>query len=344
MAVQPKDIIPIKVSDNWIHAGIKYGQLSWTQTFNRMGKASPYKKIQNIAIGKIAESAVLEYLNQAQIEFDLKGSTKWYEIDIDDLEINDYQIDVKSNLVDQSTGYIKRKKIGSKIEEKLEWYSRCHALVPTDQVNAKNRGNNRMKKIYLFVFVEGKINQNSTKNIMHAFWDYRWLKKAEHKNAANLGKLEISSSSKKKIELTIYGTSEPKKAVIENITINANKQYTKNSFHQVFAIYSNSGMPDSELKINSQSANLIEIIKPILQFSIDNTEKPIKVIHNDWNSIDLQIDHCFLVGWIEKDEFLINSKEYPRFTKIFEQYQDTLTANFACEVKELEPIDLIRNV
>ena len=84
MKVTPNDIKSVLVKDEWIMQGLKYGQLSWTQTFNRMGKASPYKKIQNITLGKIAESAVLDYLKNKKIKYTLKGSTKWYEIDIDD--------------------------------------------------------------------------------------------------------------------------------------------------------------------------------------------------------------------------------------------------------------------
>ena len=41
MKVTPNDIKSVLVKDEWIMQGLKYGQLSWTQTFNRMGKASP---------------------------------------------------------------------------------------------------------------------------------------------------------------------------------------------------------------------------------------------------------------------------------------------------------------
>ena len=341
MAVESHDIVRIPILDEWVVQGLKYGQLSWTQTFNRMGKASPYKKIQNIALGKIAESAVFEYLNKSNIKFDLKGSTKWYEVDIDDLEIRNHQIDVKSNFVDKNSDYIKRKKIKSDAEAKLEWYLKCHALVPADQVASKNRGNSKMKKRFVFVFAEGTINSNSSKHIIHAFWDYRWLKKAEHKNYPHLGNLRISSLSSKTIELTIYGTTGINTAVIEKIKLQNGETLTKNSYHQVFAAYVSTGLPDNDLIIKSEDGLLTEVIKSKFSFTVDSNEKPIKVISNDWNSVDIQIDHCYIAGWIDKEEFLIISKEYPRYTKIFEQYQDTLTSNFACEVKDLEPISKI---
>ena len=344
MVLKSRDIVSIPVLNQWIIKGLKYGQLSWTQTFNRMGKSNPYKKIQNIAIGKIAEQAVQKYLQSNQIKFDLKGSTKWYEIDIDDLEINDYQIDIKSNFIDKNTSYIKKKSIGSMLENRLDWYGTCHALVPSDQVASKNRGNNLMKKIYIFVFAEGTINPQSTKHIIHAFWDYRWLKKAEHKNAAHLGHLRLSSSTKKELKVTIYGTTEPKKGIIETITLNHGDAITKNSYHQLFAIYSENGIPDSVLKIESKSAKLTETIKPKLSFNVDSSTKPITVLENEWSSVDVQIDHCYIAGWIKKDDFLVISNEYPRYTKIFEQYQDTLTDNFACKVQELEPITQIGRI
>ena len=169
MPLSSTSIVRIPVQEIWINDGLKYGQISWTQTFNRMGKASPYKKIQNIAIGKIAEDAVKNYLKSENLTFDLKGSTKWYEIDIDDLEIKNFQVDIKSNLIDLSSTYIKKKNIGSTTDAKLAWYNKCHALVPSDQVAAKNRGNKNMNKLYIFVFVEGKINQNKNENLIHAF-------------------------------------------------------------------------------------------------------------------------------------------------------------------------------
>ena len=344
MAIESHDIARISVKDDWIKQGLKYGQLSWTDHFNRMGKASPYKKIQNIVIGKAAESAVQEYLRKSGIPYDLEGSTKWYEIDIDDLEIHDHQIDVKSNFIDKNNAYIKRKRIKSELEAKLEWYSKCHALVPTDQINSKNRGKNKVKKLYVFVFVEGTINDSSDKNILHAFWDYRWTKRAEHKNAPHLGQLHISSTSKKNISLTIYGTTAKHEAAIENLIIQDGKATTSNSYHQVFSLFSNSGLPDKEITVKAGDTKLIETIKPMFSFSLDNSVKPVQVISNDWNSVDVQIDHCYIAGWKEKDDFILISKEYPRYTKIFEQYQDTLTSNFACEVKELEPIAQIGNI
>ena len=344
MVLKTKDIVAINVLDKWISDGLKYGQLSWTQTFNRMGKSNPYKKIQNIAIGKIAEFSVQQYLMKNQVKFDLKGSTKWYEVDIDDLEINNFQIDVKSNFVDKNTNYIKKKNIGSQLENRLEWYGTCHALVPSDQVAAKNRGKNDMKKIYVFVFAEGTINPQSEKHIIHAFWDYRWLKKAEHKNSAHLGNLHLSSLSKEELRVTIYGTTEPKRGVIEKVTLVNGNATTKNSYHQIFAMYSERGLPDKPLKIESKSAKLTETIMPKLSFSVDSGTKPITVIENDWYSVDVQIEHCYIAGWIKKDDFLVISNEYPRYTKIFEQYQDTLTDNFACKIKELEPIAKIGSI
>ena len=216
MKVTPNDIKSVLVKDEWIMQGLKYGQLSWTQTFNRMGKASPYKKIQNITLGKIAESAVLDYLKNKKIKYTLKGSTKWYEIDIDDLEINNSQVDVKSYFIDNKSSYIRSKKIGIDNDAKLKWYSKCHALVPADQIASRTRGNPKMKKVFIFVFIEGTVNSNSNKHVMHAFWNYSWIKKAEQKDAAHLGVLEIVNKSSKPLHLVIYWTTEKNKDYVKN--------------------------------------------------------------------------------------------------------------------------------
>jgi hypothetical protein len=344
MTVTPNDIKAISVKDEWIQQGLKYGQLSWTQTFNRMGKASPYKKIQNITLGKIAESAVLDYLKDKKIKYTLKGSTKWYEIDIDDLEINNSQIDVKSFFIDSNSSYIRSKKIENDLEAKLKWYSKCHALVPADQIASRTRGNPKMKKVFVFVFIEGTVNSNSNKNVMHAFWNYSWIKKAEQKDAPHLGKLEINNKSSKPLHLVIYGTTAKNTAVVENLVINPGKKKTNSSYHQVFSVYSKNGIPDGEVVINATNAGIVEIIKPIISFNVDNTVTPSNLLDNNWNALDLNIAKCFISGWLLKDDFIVISKEYPRYTKIFEQYQDTLTSNFACRVTELENIDNIGNI
>jgi hypothetical protein len=216
--------------------------------------------------------------------------------------------------------------------------------VPADQVAAKNRGSTKAGKAYVFVFVEGTVASNPKKHVMHAFWDYRWLKKAEHKDAPFLGELTFSSSTKKELELTIYGTSEPKKAVIEKIKLLNGSAISKNKFHQVFALYAESGLPDSNLIVKSKSSGLEEVIKPELSFDVDNSVKPLKLINNEWNSVDVQIDFCYIAGWVDKEDFLVISKEYPRYTKIFEQYEDTLTSNFGCEVIKLEAMSHIGNL
>ena len=344
MKVTPNDIKSVLVKDEWIMQGLKYGQLSWTQTFNRMGKASPYKKIQNITLGKIAESAVLDYLKNKKIKYTLKGSTKWYEIDIDDLEINNTQVDVKSYFIDNKSSYIRSKKIGIDNDAKLKWYSKCHALVPTDQIASRTRGNPKMKKVFIFVFIEGTVNSNSNKNVMHAFWDYSWIKKAEQKDAAHLGVLEIINKSSKPLHLVIYGTTEKNNAVVEDLIINPGRKKTNSSYHQVFSIYSKKGIPDGDVIINATTAGIIETIKPVLSFNVDNTVKPSNLIDNHWNTVDLDISNCYISGWLLKDDFIVISKEYPRYTKIFEQYQDTLTSNFACRITELENIDSIGNI
>jgi hypothetical protein len=303
-----------------------------------MGKSNPYKKIQNIAVGKIAEIALKEYLKKKQIKFDLKGSTKWYEIDHDDLEIRGNQLDVKSNFIDNKSKFIINKSIETNFQSKLEWFLKCHALVPSDQLNSKKRFKDISKSIYVFAFVEGTINIKSKQRLMHAFWDYKWLKKAEYKSFSHLGKLLFKINQKEPIKLKIFGTTEAKKAVIEQIEVRNGSVITRNSYHQVFSISVENGFPSDTLKIQATGTNLIEKIDPQIAFEVDSSTTPTKLIANHWNPVDLVIEHCYLTGWITKEDFLIVSDEIPRFSKKIEQYQETKTDNFGCLTKDLNPI------
>ena len=345
--IKKEDIIVIKLKQEWFKKGLDYALMSWTSIFNRMGKSNPYSRIQKIILGIIAEEAFEQYLIDNNISYEKNGRTKWYEEDRYDIGIKKFVIDVKANFLDLNSAFI-QSKISNLFEDKYTWFTKCHALVPLDQLNP---GNNKKRvhmrnKIYIFPFIEGiSAISSKSKCLVHSFWDYKWLKRSEHKNLSNLGNLNINyNGSLNDSYIIIYGTLEQKKACIERLYLNKKTLQTKNDFFQVFSILWCGKPPSGLLTIQSKSLKLEESVKPLLSFILKPTKDGYWPIENNWQN--LWLDNCtiYLLGWIYEEDFRVIGKKYPRFTHTIEQYAETKVDNWGCFISELEPIGKIKSV
>ena len=342
MSVKPEDIITINASTKSINKSIEYALLSWTAHYNRMGKASPYARMEKIIVGKVAEESVFKIFDRERIKYDTKGKTKWYQIDQYDVAINEHPVDIKCNFIDLNNSYF-LKRIPGNDDDIRTWICTFHSLVPMDQMNATKRSLKTKTKKYIFAYLEGQFTPDKNSVLVHAFWDYKWLKKGEEKNSDRIGKLKLSYPSKNKSFLTIYGTSEKNKAIIERIELGKSVT-TKNDFFQIFSIKFEDGFPDSVLTVKSENLNLTEKIFPDTKFNITKEDKVIINVENNWSQIWLNNCRVHVAGYIDEDDFKIVAEVLPRYSKNVEQYQDTLADNFGCMVHELNTLMELKNI
>jgi len=334
---------------NWFEKGLDYALKSWTSTFNRMGKPNPYSRIEKILIGIIAENAVENYLRDCEIPYNEKGKTRWYEKDRYDIGIGNYAIDVKANFLDQKSSYIQQ--IFAKNNDKIKWLNTCISLVPMDQFNPPKRLRKKelKKKVYIFPFIEGHFSENniSSSNLIHAFWDYKWLKRAEFKDFGPLGKLNISydGSSNQTHKIIIYGTKKPKEFIKEIVHLDSKTIITKNNFHQVFSIRF-IGKPDGLLRINSSTGKLAEHIEPNCNFELEKHPVTQKYVpkQNNWQNLGLNSVSIYLSGWMEDEDLRIQGRHYKRFDKTIPQYSEIKIDNWGLEVSELNEMKSIETL
>ena len=345
--ISNKDIVTVKMQNNWFRNGLEYALISWTSTFNRMGKPNPYNRIEKILLGLIAEKATENYLKQTKINYEKNGKTKWYETDRYDIGINNYAIDVKANFLDLKQPYIQNK-LNNLFEDKREWLLKCTALVPLDQFNpGKNiRRAHKRDKVYLFPFIEGYFNESCYDTcLIHTFWDYKWLKRAECKSLPNLGRLKLMyDGDLNKSSIIIYGTSEHKRVCIEKVDLISNKQFTENYFFQVFSIEWVGGKPNGNLVVFSSILKLKELIKPNYLFSLNKTDDGYWPIENNWQSLQIHDCEIHFLGWIYEEELRIIGKEFKRFNKTIEQYSEIKVDNWGCSIKALEAMSQIKKI
>jgi len=107
--ITTNDIVKLPVKEDSLKVGLDYALISWTSTFNRMGKPNPYKRIEKILLGVAAENEFIEYLKKQHIKYELKGRTRWYEVDRYDIGINGTPVDIKANFLDLSSAHIQSK-------------------------------------------------------------------------------------------------------------------------------------------------------------------------------------------------------------------------------------------
>jgi hypothetical protein len=340
--ITANDIVKIDIQEQWFRKGLEYALISWTSTFNRMGKPNPYIRIEKILLGIIAELAIEEYLISSNIEFETNGKTKWHDVDRYDIGINGFAIDVKSNFLDLNSAYLNLK-LPRNIKDKLDWFLKCHALVPLDQFNpaSSERRAHKRDKVYIFPFIEGNFKEAAgNEALVHTFWDYKWLKRAEYKDLPALGKLSIQyNGTAKAASICIYGTTKKNVACFEHVNLKSNKIETKNDFFQVFSIeWTGQNIPDGLLKINSNKLNIEERIKPECSFELEKRVDGYWPIENNWQSLKLYNSQVYMLGWISEEDFRIAGKVEKRFTKTIEQYSEIKVDNWGCLIEELEPL------
>jgi hypothetical protein len=346
--IKVRDIVSIKVDNKWFKNALNYALISWTSTFNRMGKPNPYSRIEKIILGIIAEAAFEQYLRDNCLDFETQGKTKWYEADRYDIGIKGFAIDVKSNFLDLRSPYLIEKfsNVGA---DKLNWFLKCHSLVPIDQFNpgANERRAHKRDKVYIFPFIEGYFDEDSfSKFLVHAFWDYKWLKRAEYKTLPNLGHIQIEYTGRiEGASIKIFGTTSKNKSCVENYKLNDKKGQSINDFYQIFSIqWTGKEMPNGVLKISSKILKLKELIYPKCSFELEKTDSGYWPIENNWQSLKLYNSEVHLLGWIDEEEYRIIGSEQKRFTKNIEQYSETKVDNWGCLVKELEPMYTINKL
>ena len=293
MTLKPDDIVTINASDQSIKNAIEYALISWTAHYNRMGKASPYSRMEKIIVGKVSEDAVFQAFDDLQIEYDTQGKTKWYQIDQYDVGVKNHPIDIKSNFIDLNNRYFKKKL--SKIDNINQWIHKFHCLVPIDQINVAKKTLKTQTKRFIFAYIEGKFGAEKKSFVVHAFWDYRWLKKGDEKSSIRVGKVKISYNGKKTSQLTIYGTTEKNKAVIERIELGKSVT-SKTDFYQIFSIKFDT-LPEATLTIKSDDLKLEESIEPEFEFNVIKDGKTITKVENNWAQIWLQKCKIHVAGY-----------------------------------------------
>ena len=352
VVITTSDIQSIKVKPRWVNDGVDYALKSWTATFNRMGKPNPYVRLKNIAVGVVAEKAVEAGLTNVGVTFDRNGATRWYQVDRYDIAANDTQIDVKSFLLDVDSSYHSAKfaAIGP---DKGDWFLTCHGLVPVDQFNsgASKKRAGKVNKKYVFAFVEGSTPFSSPKfPICHVFWDYAWLKKAEMKDTPDVGGLVITSTQRQRSKakdncpiLRIYGTSEPKKLISEDVRLNADRVLTKNHFHQVFSAQLLGAQEPVKMKITSKNLGIIEDIPDAWGFELAgrNADGLLVPEMNGWNSIGIENGSVHVLGQIDDGELRVRGSLIPRFSKNIEQYSETKVDNWGIAIHQIHPLSRI---
>jgi len=341
--ITTNDIVKLPVKEDSLKVGLDYALISWTSTFNRMGKPNPYKRIEKILLGVAAENEFIEYLKKQHIKYELKGRTRWYEVDRYDIGINGTPVDIKANFLDLSSAHI-QSKYDSLFMTKEEWFLKCHALVPLDQFNCASE--RRVKKNYLFPFIEGYFSEGTKAGpLVHALWDYKWLKKGPYKDDFSTEHLFIGySEPSEKASIRIYGTSAKNESCIEDIKLDKKHIISTNLFHQVFSIvWTGSSMPQGKLTIRKNDSKIREIINNTCEFELEQTSDGYAPSVNNWQSLKLYQYSIYLLGWIKEDDFRVNGNEYPRFSHNIEQYGDTKVDNWGCLVEDLEPISSISN-
>ena len=341
MGIDVKDYITYNVNDKWIEHGCEYAQLSWTHTYNRMGRADIFYKMKNIVKGIVAQDGIESHLSKLNIQYKKKDRTRWYETDRYDLEVSGKKYDVKANRV--ANDFTNPKD--------LLKYS---ALVPSDQLHARSLNDD---DIYIFAFIDYKENEHPPfydprssldkftgsphgKWIVHGFWDYDFIRRKKS-TIDRVGTLEIKSNDQKDCGITfeLGGTTEPKKAYYEQIKLNnlVPHGFSTADFYELFYIRPISNkLPNGKITIStSEGAN--DEINPLMGFASKIVNRETKIQQNDWGDIWLYDCKVYYVGYMTKGDFKKNSEELKRFDKTVYQFE-TQTNNNRMYVKDLAPV------
>ena len=338
--ITPGDISVFPIQEDWVKGGLDYALRSWSMTFNRLGRNNMYSRLSKIIVGVVAEHATRHALSKNRIQHDISGATEWYAVDRYDIRVADKPIDIKSIFLDRSNVHQMRKlaREGA-IDDLRKSIPQFTALVPADQFNsasAKKRAGR--DKLYIFPVVDADSNPaDGHRAVCHLMWDYRWLKKASHKDDPSLGKLTVASKRGGKIR--IIGTSAKNTIATEDIVVSSEPRTTQKSYWQVFAIQLISPSP-IDLTIRSETRRLTEKLRPQLGFAIEpKAESPSQ---NDWSIVGLGSGSVYISGVASDRQLRIHGRIYPRFSKDVLQYPDTLIDNWGMPIRKLDPIGVLK--
>lgn len=339
--ITTNDIITLPISNNSLSSGLDYALISWACTFNRMGTNNLYRRLEKILIGVASESELIALLKSQNTSYNLLGRTRWYEHDRYDISINGTAVDLKTNFLDTSNVHI-LKKYNSLNSTKEDWFLNCTALVPKDQFLSKAK--HKVDINYIFSFAEGKFNENNLCSpLVHAFWDYRWLKKAQCRNDFSTEQLDIFyDAPSDDVSIKIFGSSSRNVSCIEEIMLNRCHVKTKNAFHQVFSVlWTGMHIPSSKLVITKSQSNLREEIDCTTGFDTIRNGNLFTISMNNWQSLKLYQPQIHFLGWINIQDLQVIGQTYPRFTHTIEQYAETEVANIGCPVRELSSLSCL---
>jgi hypothetical protein len=335
MAVTVADFVRRKISDRAITRACQYAQVSLTRTYNRMG--SPYfdRRLLKIVVGVAAEATFLEWLQEMQISYDLKGRTPWYAADRSDIVIAGYRCDLKT--LDAHRPF-------TNLAELLDW---C-ALVPVDQIGHAD--------IYVFGYVSARTNYaaagmqplpntaSSYRWLTHVPWQSKWHKRNVRQDPP-LGHLSCHSTDPADagavIELggTEIGRQGKRIAFRERITLSTSPQSSQHQFYELLYVrWLAEQLPAGDIVIEAGTSGLREAIPPEIGFTPGKPSRQPPLL-NGWYDIWLYDAEVVFVGWasqgmVRKWPILKHKQPCPPVSA-------TQTRNYHGFVRQLEPLNAL---
>lgn len=341
MGIDVNDFVKYSADDEWIKHGTEYAQLSWTHTYNRMGKADLFYKMKNIVKGIVAQDGMERHLTKQNIQYNKKDRKYWYDTDRYDLEVDGVKYDVKANRVANDFASPKD----------LLKYS---ALVPKDQLNARSLNED---DIYIFAYIYYKekmhppfydprssldefTDADHGKWIVHGFWHYDFNRRNKS-NLDRVGTVEIRSDDQRDNSITfeLGGTTQEKEAHVEHIKLNSlnSHGFSIADFYELFYIKPlTNKLPNGTITITT-SKGAKDVINPLMGFVSKKVNREIIITQNDWGDIWLYDAKVYYVGYMTKGDFKKQSEELKRFDKTVYQFEIQADNN-RMYVNDLKPM------
>jgi hypothetical protein len=347
MAVTVADFVRRKISDRAITRACQYAQVSLTRTYNRMG--TPYfdRRLIRIVAGVAAEATFLEWLQEMQIPYSLKGRTPWYAADRSDIVIAGYRCDVKT--LDAHQPF-------TNLAELLDW---C-ALVPVDQI--------RHADIYVFGYVSARVNYgaaemqplpntaSSYRWLTHVPWQWEWYKRDERKDPP-LGHLSchITNPADAGAVIELGGTKIHRRnkriAFSERITLSTSSQSSQHQFYELLYVrWLAERLPAGAIVIEAGTSKLCETIPSVIGFIPSKESRQRKQskqceqsrrppLLNGWYDIWLYDAEVVFVGWASQEMV----REWPilKHKQPCPPVSATQTRNYHGFVRQLEPLNAL---
>ena len=312
------DIFTVAVTDEMKFAAVDYAEKTLHYTFNRMGLASHYKRIQNIVKGIVMERAFRALLDHHEVAYELLGNTHWTKKDRYDVGINGHRYDIKGFMVAGKAAEIK---------EDPGWLLDCCALVPSDQIESRNLTENDR---YVFPFmtgdfmaeigdVYGLFSSLEFLYLLHSFWGYEWAKNEDWEDSK--GKITVESNMSQPIILRIGGQGEDQDLLVDEFEIGPGEKKILDGDYYTMLFAQTLDRPTGELNVFQEETGVEEVIGLY-----------------DWGNAWPYGATVYLAGHIKKGEFKQSSTSIPRFYKDCKQYSETRVENHMMMVGDLSSL------